>query len=136
MPEHILIFGATGKWFPASVGGPHLSPLGLSGIEFSFSALRQGHQLTMLVRNPHKLPREIASNVNVTVIEGTFEDVTKLEQAAGAGAQFFVSFAGPPGMSTGTVRLIYIIYTSSLHTDISIAYHECDEADFSYVDRE
>jgi hypothetical protein len=98
--------------------------------------LQQGHQLTLLVRSPHKLPREIASNVNVTVIEGTFEDVTKLEQAAGAGAQFFVSFAGPPGMSTGTVRLTYIRYTSSLHTDISMAYHECDEADFSYIDRE
>ncbi|KAJ5110372.1 hypothetical protein N7532_000907 [Penicillium argentinense] len=86
MPEHILIFGATG----------------LSGIEFCFSALQQGHQLTLLVRSPHKLPREIASNVNVTVIEGTFEDVKKLEQAAGAGPQIFISFAGPPGMSKGT----------------------------------
>lgn len=64
------------------------------------------------------------------------EDVTKFEQAAGAGAQFFVSFAGPTGMSTGTVRLIYIRYTSSLHIDISIAYHGCDEANFSYVGRE
>ncbi|KAF9884387.1 hypothetical protein FE257_001787 [Aspergillus nanangensis] len=86
MPEHILILGATGA----------------SGIEFCFAALQQGHQLSLLVRSPQKLPPELSGNQNVTVIKGTFEDASILEQAVGCGAQIFVSFAGPTYGLKGT----------------------------------
>ncbi|KAF3385251.1 hypothetical protein F1880_002015 [Penicillium rolfsii] len=86
MSEHILVFGATGP----------------SGIEFCSAALQQGHRLSLFVRSPQKLPRELSGSPNVTVIQGTFEDVTKVEQAAGCGAQIFVSFAGPTHGSKGT----------------------------------
>ncbi|PIG88668.1 hypothetical protein AARAC_000513 [Aspergillus arachidicola] len=96
MSEHILVFGATGP----------------SGTEFCSAALQQGHRLSLFVRNPQKLPLEISGNPNVTVIHGTFEDVTKMEQAAGCGARIFVSFAGPTYGSKGTpvteaIKLIF-----------------------------
>ncbi|KAE8312105.1 hypothetical protein BDV41DRAFT_307527 [Aspergillus transmontanensis] len=96
MFEHILVFGATGP----------------SGTEFCSAALEQGHQLSLFVRNPQKLPLELSGNPNVTVIHGTFEDVTKMEQAVGCGARIFVPFAGPIYGSKGTpvteaIKLIF-----------------------------
>ncbi|KAH7136149.1 hypothetical protein B0J11DRAFT_520027 [Dendryphion nanum] len=77
MPRHILVFGGT-------------SPV---GIDFSRAALRDGHTLTLYVRNPSKIPAEIADKVNVVV--GQLTDAHALEKAVGGGANTVVSFIGP-----------------------------------------
>lgn len=73
------------------------------GLDFCAAALKQGHKLTLYVRNPTKIPPEIASSDDVTVIKGNLEDVAGLEQATASGATHFVSFAGPTVNSKGTV---------------------------------
>ncbi|OAL52537.1 NAD(P)-binding protein [Pyrenochaeta sp. DS3sAY3a] len=77
MPRHILVFGGT-------------SP---TGIDFCLAALRDGHTLTLYVRNASKLPTEISSNVNIVV--GNLTDASKVEEAASCGAKTVVSFIGP-----------------------------------------
>lgn len=77
--------------------------LGPSGLEFCNAALAEGHQLTLYVRSPDKLPASVASSGKVTVIEGALEDKMSLERAIASGATIFVSFAGPVSSSQGTV---------------------------------
>ncbi|KAF1810849.1 hypothetical protein P152DRAFT_85712 [Eremomyces bilateralis CBS 781.70] len=86
MSEHILVLGATG----------------VTGLAFCTTALKAGHQLTLYVRNPSKLPAEISGDSKVTVIEGLLSDATGLQKAAASGAKIFVSFAGPTYGSKGT----------------------------------
>ncbi|OXC65616.1 hypothetical protein AYX13_05350 [Cryptococcus neoformans] len=83
---HILVIGATGQ----------------SGLEFCYAALDEGHQLTLYVRNPAKIPAAITGNEKVTVIHGTLENESSLRKAIGSGATIFISFAGPVGPSKGT----------------------------------
>ncbi|KAF2117908.1 hypothetical protein BDV96DRAFT_597771 [Lophiotrema nucula] len=77
MPRHILVFGGT-------------SP---SGVDFCLAALRDGHTLTLYVRNPSKLPSEIANNV--TIVTGELTDPTAVGKAVSGGAKTCVSFLGP-----------------------------------------
>ncbi|KAJ4350359.1 uncharacterized protein N0V89_008980 [Didymosphaeria variabile] len=63
MPRHILVLGGT-------------SP---AGIDFSLAALRDGHTLTLYVRNPSKLPPEIANNA--TLHKGELTDAAAIEKA-------------------------------------------------------
>ncbi|KAL5114759.1 hypothetical protein ACEQ8H_007376 [Pleosporales sp. CAS-2024a] len=86
MGSHILVIGATG----------------LSGLEFCNAALARGHALTLYVRNPSKVPADIAKNANVSVATGTLEDVASFERAAQSGPKVFVSFAGPVSRAKGT----------------------------------
>lgn len=79
MPRHILVLGST-------------SP---AGIQFCFSALRDGHTLTLYVRSPNKLSDSITSNKNVTIHTGDLTDIPRLEKAITSGAKTCVSFLGP-----------------------------------------
>lgn len=97
---HILVIGATGQ----------------SGLEFCSAALNEGHQLTLYVRNPGKVPAAISGNEKVTVIHGTLENESSLRKAIESGATIFVSFAGPVGPSK--------------------AHHRCDEVDIPPSDSE
>lgn len=72
-------------------------------MEFCYAALDEGHQLTLYVRNPAKIPAAITGNEKVTVIHGTLENESSLRKAIGSGATIFISFAGPVGPSKGTV---------------------------------
>jgi hypothetical protein len=76
MPQHVLVLGGT-------------SP---AGIAFCLAALRDGHTLTLYVRNASKLPSEILSNVNIIV--GQLDDMFALESAISE-AKACVSFLGP-----------------------------------------
>lgn len=94
---HILVVGATGKQsaskcFRVDIHINHL--LGPSGLEFCSAALEEGHQLTLYVRNPTKLPTNISGNAKVAVIQGTLQDESGLRRAITSGASVFVSFAG------------------------------------------
>jgi len=86
MPEHILVIGATGG----------------VGLQFCKEALLQGHQLTLYIRNPSKLPIELSNNARVTWVKGTLDDEKALQKATSTGASIFVSFAGPVANSKGT----------------------------------
>ncbi|KAJ5623207.1 hypothetical protein N7490_011812 [Penicillium lividum] len=86
MAPHILVLGATGQ----------------SGLDFCRAALLQGHQLTLYVRSPKKIPEDIASATAVSVVEGTLEDQSKLREAIASGPTVFVSFAGPVSRANGT----------------------------------
>jgi hypothetical protein len=79
MPRHILVLGST-------------SP---AGTAFCLSALRDSHTLTLYVRTPSKLPLEIASSPNVTIITGTLTDAPALDSALACGAKTCISFLGP-----------------------------------------
>jgi hypothetical protein len=54
------------------------------------------------VRNPSKVPEEVKSHPNVTIIEGQLNDKEGLEKAVSSGATVFASFAGPTYGSKGT----------------------------------
>lgn len=101
---HILVIGATGKHRASYCFRIANAFLGPAGLEFCSAALEEGHQLTLYVRNPTKLPTDISGNAKVTVIQGTLEDKSGLQQAITSGATVFVSFAGPVANSKGTVR--------------------------------
>ncbi|ODM19690.1 hypothetical protein SI65_04676 [Aspergillus cristatus] len=83
---HFLILGASGA----------------IGSKFCDMALDQGHRLTLLVRNPSKLPDTILHNENINVIEGTLDNEAAIDQASRCGADAFISFAGPSPGTTGT----------------------------------
>jgi hypothetical protein len=76
MPRNILVLGGT-------------SP---AGIAFCLAALRDGHILTLYVRNASKVPNEISTNTKIIV--GRLDDVAALE-AAIIEAKTCVSFLGP-----------------------------------------
>jgi hypothetical protein len=77
---------------------------GQTGIEFVNLALAATppHTITLYVRNPSKVPEEIKSHPNVTIIEGQLNDKEGLEKAVSSGATVFASFAGPTYGSKGT----------------------------------
>ena len=89
-----------------------LGGTGLCGLIFTRAALETGHSLTLYIRNPLKLPTEVAENKNVNVIQGELSDEEGLKRAAGCGADVFVCLAGPTlGKKEGTVsspRLSYL----------------------------
>lgn len=105
MAKHILAIGATGKLLDSSllVYNKSDNVSGPSGIEFCHAALAQGHQLTLYVRSPGKLPASVASSEKVSLLEGALEEKASLERAIASGATIFVSFAGPVPSSKGTV---------------------------------
>ncbi|CAK3819394.1 Hypothetical predicted protein [Lecanosticta acicola] len=84
---HLLVLGATGP----------------SGLAFLKEALHADHNLTIYARNPSKLPRNIANNPNVQIIQGTFDDVAAVRRSLRTGATVLVSFAGPKLPDRGTV---------------------------------
>ncbi|KAF2731692.1 hypothetical protein EJ04DRAFT_566594 [Polyplosphaeria fusca] len=77
MSRHILVLGGTSA----------------SGVDFCLAALRDGHTLTLFVRNANRIPAEIASHVNKVV--GQLNDATAVERAISCGAKTCVSFIGP-----------------------------------------
>ena len=87
---------------------------GQTGIDFCNAALPLGHKLTLYVRTPSKVPKEISDNENVTIIQGTLEDEEGLKKAAACGASIFVSFAGPTYGSKGTVCLIPYLFLANI----------------------
>jgi len=92
--HHILLLGGSG----------------VCGLLFTKAALDAGHQLTLYLRNPSKIPTELASNPKVSMIHGELDDVESLKRAAACGADTFVSFAGPTlGRWSGTVRVLLLL---------------------------
>jgi nucleoside-diphosphate-sugar epimerase len=88
--HHILLLGGTG----------------ICGIIFTRAALEAGHKLTLYVRTPSKIPSDLSSNTNLSLIQGELQDAKGLEKAASCGADIFISLAGPTlGKKEGTVRL-------------------------------
>jgi nucleoside-diphosphate-sugar epimerase len=86
--HHILLLGGTG----------------ICGTIFTRAALEAGHRLTLYVRTPSKLPSDLSSNANVSIIEGELQDAEGLKKAAACGADIFISLAGPTlGKREGTV---------------------------------
>ncbi|KAH6665097.1 hypothetical protein B0J14DRAFT_492784 [Halenospora varia] len=84
---HILLLGGTG----------------ICGLIFAQAALEAGHKLTLYVRTPSKIPKELSSNANLAVIQGDLSDAEGLKRAAACGADVFVSLAGPTlGRRDGT----------------------------------
>lgn len=77
--KHILVLGATG----------------LCGQLLIKESLNQGHKLTLYVRNPSKLTKETLDNDQVNVIEGEFDNLDGLKEAANCGADVFICVAGP-----------------------------------------
>lgn len=77
--------------------------VGQTGLDFCSLALKEGHSLTLYVRNPGKVPAEIKNDSKVTVIKGSFDDAADLEKAVTSGPTVIVSFAGPTFGSKGTV---------------------------------
>ena len=76
---------------------------GAVGRLFCEFAIKKGHKLSLFVRSPGKIPGEIRHQKETHVIEGSLEDEASLEEASKCGANVFVSFAGPPIGSQGTV---------------------------------
>lgn len=89
LKHHILLLGGTGS----------------CGQIMIKAILEAGHQLTLYVRSPGKLPENQRANPLVTVVEGTLEDKEALNKVALCGADVFISVAGPTmGKKDGTVR--------------------------------
>ncbi|KAF4633567.1 hypothetical protein G7Y89_g4548 [Cudoniella acicularis] len=85
--HHILLLGGTG----------------ICGLIFTQAALEAGHKLTLYVRTPSKIPTELLSNANLSIIQGDLGDVDGLKKAASCGADVFISLAGPTlGKREGT----------------------------------
>lgn len=89
---HFLVLGGTGQ----------------SGIDFIHEALATGHRLTLYLRSPSKLPEDVTKNINVSIVEGDFNDFTAVKAALNYGAEVLVSFVGPGMPHKGTVRCIGI----------------------------
>jgi hypothetical protein len=88
--HHILLLGGTG----------------ICGLLFTRAALEAGHQLTLYVRTPSKIPTDLSSNPHLTIIQGELGDGEGLKKVAACGADTFISLAGPTlGRREGTVRL-------------------------------
>ncbi|TAQ84573.1 hypothetical protein B7494_g7101 [Chlorociboria aeruginascens] len=93
--HHVLVLGGTGT----------------CGLIFLKAAVEAGHQLTLYVRTPSKIPEGLASNTSVDIIQGELNDVEGLKRVANCGADIFISFAGPTlGKREGTP------ITEALHT--------------------
>jgi NAD dependent epimerase/dehydratase family enzyme len=86
--HHILLLGGTG----------------ICGTIFTHAAIEAGHKLTLYVRTPSKIPSDLSSNANVSVIQGELQDAEGLKKATACGADIFISLAGPTlGKREGTV---------------------------------
>ena len=86
--HHILLLGGTG----------------ICGTIFTRAALAAGHKLTLYVRTPSKIPSDLSSNTNISIIQGELHDAEGLKKAAACGADIFISLAGPTlGKREGTV---------------------------------
>jgi len=93
--HHILLLGGTG----------------ICGTIFTRAALEAGHKLTLYVRTPSKIPSDLSSHTNLSVIQGELQDAAGLAKAAACGADIFISLAGPTlGKRDGTP------ITDALHT--------------------
>ena len=77
--HHILLIGATG----------------ICGLIFTRAALEAGHQVTAYVRTPSKIPGDLSSSSNLSIIHGELGDKERLEKVAACGADVFISLAGP-----------------------------------------
>jgi nucleoside-diphosphate-sugar epimerase len=89
--HHILLIGGTG----------------FCGIVFLQAALEKGYEITVYARTPSKIPKDLASNANLHIIQGELGDEEGLRKAAACGADIFISLAGPTlGHRSGTVRHI------------------------------
>jgi hypothetical protein len=80
----------------------YLTWIGAIGRQFCDLALKEGHKLTLFVRNATKVPGDIR-NKATHVIEGSLEVESDLDEIARCGADMFVSFAGPAVGASGTV---------------------------------
>jgi nucleoside-diphosphate-sugar epimerase len=88
--HHILLLGGTG----------------ICGLIFTKAALEAGHELTLYVRTPPKIPADLSSHASLRVIQGELGDDEAMKKAAACGADVFVSLAGPTlGKREGTVRV-------------------------------
>jgi len=66
-----------------------------------------GYEITVYARTPSKIPKDLASNANLHIIQGELGDEEGLRKAAACGADIFISLAGPTlGHRSGTVRHI------------------------------
>ena len=81
--------------------------VGQSGIDFVREALAAGHRLTLYVRTPSKLPQDVVNNINVTVVEGDFNNMDAVKKALTNGAEVLVSLAGPAIPNKGTVSILH-----------------------------
>lgn len=67
-------------------------------------ALKAGHRLTLYVRSPSKLPQDVTNNINVSIVEGDFNNMDAVREALHAGAEVLVSLVGPAIPNKGMVR--------------------------------
>jgi len=99
---HILLLGGTG----------------ICGLIFTRAVLAEGHKLTLYVRTPSKIPSDLSSNSNLTVIQGELMDAEGLKRAATCGADIFISLAGPTmGKREGTVCVPEPIHSNAVPPD-------------------
>jgi len=97
-PEHHLFENMDTKYHILLLGGT-----GICGVIFTRAALEAGHKLTLYVRNPSKIPTDLSSNANLSVVQGDLGDADGLKKAASCGADIFISLAGPTlGKREGT----------------------------------
>jgi putative NADH-flavin reductase len=66
-PLRFFVLGATGR----------------TGLPFLAQALARGHHVTVLVRNPSKLPAALASHPNLRAVAGELDDADKMADAIG-----------------------------------------------------
>lgn len=76
---------------------------GAVGLSFVQEALRAGHRLTLYVRSPSKLPKNVQQNINVHIVEGDFSDMEAVKKALNDGADVLVSLVGPAIPNKGMV---------------------------------
>jgi putative NADH-flavin reductase len=73
------------------------------GALFATAALQNDYKLTVYVRNPQKLGKEISSHANTTVIQGEMSDENKLHEAVKTGVDAVALLAGGDMSTKGTV---------------------------------
>jgi len=116
--EHDLFENMDSKYHILLLGGT-----GICGLIFTRAALEAGHKLTLYVRTPSKIPADLTSNTNVSIIQGDLGDAEGLKIAAACGADIFISLAGPTlGKREGTVGFLEL-QDRSRKTNITPAYH-------------
>lgn len=92
---------------------------GAIGSQFCDLALEGGHTLTLFVRKANKIPQSLHDHDSVAIIEGKLEDEASLDEIALCDADAFVSFAGPPAGSKGTVSRASPLRSTDMITDDS-----------------